>query len=92
MMYNHNRPVLSITVTYFQETITVQIGQIAPIFKKLFFETRSFAYQTGFNLPLGCWEFKHAPPCLIYMVPGLEPRALYMLAQNSTNFAMSPAP
>lgn len=31
MMYNHNRPMLSMIVTYFQENITVQIGQIAPI-------------------------------------------------------------
>lgn len=38
-----------------------------------------------------CWEYRCGPPCLAFVVQGMEPRASRMLSKHSTNSAASSA-
>lgn len=39
-----------------------------------------------------CWDCRHIPPHLIYVVLKIEPRALCLLGKQSTNWAIFPVP
>lgn len=41
------------------------------------------------ELPFKCWDYSCVLPCLVYVVLGVKPRALYKLGKS---FAIEPCP
>lgn len=44
----------------------------------------SLGFLISLLLPLGCWDYKPAPPQLVYGVPGIEHRAPCTLGKHSS--------